>query len=143
MCNACVSACPVKALGAGRERPLLSFIEDRCVQCGLCVQSCPERVLSLTSRYQLDPDLRQRPQTLKEEPPFECIRCGKPFATRSMIRTMQARLAGHHMFAGEAARRLEMCADCRVIDIAMSEQDAGLVGLGEAVAPPRPPGSRH
>ena len=143
LCNACVSACPVKALGAGRERPLLSFIEDRCVQCGLCVQSCPERVLSLTSRYQLDPDLRQRPQTLKEEPPFECIRCGKPFATRSMIRTMQARLAGHHMFAGEAARRLEMCADCRVIDIAMSEEDAGLVGLGEAIAPPRPRGSRH
>ena len=113
------------------------------MQCGLCVQSCPERVLSLTSRYQLDPDLRQRPHTLKEEPPFECIRCGKPFATRSMIRTMQARLAGHHMFAGEAARRLEMCADCRVIDIAMSEEDAGLVGLGEAIAPPRPRGSRH
>ncbi|MCB1916345.1 MAG: 4Fe-4S binding protein [Rhodocyclaceae bacterium] len=143
LCNACVAACPVKALGSGRERPLLSFVEERCVQCGLCVQSCPERVLSLTARYQLDPDVRARPRTLKEEAPFECIRCGKPFATRSMIRAMQLRLAGHHMFAGDAARRLEMCADCRVIDIAMSEEDAGLVGLGEAVSPPRPPGDHH
>ncbi len=143
LCAACVSACPVKALGSGRDRPLLSFVEERCVQCGLCVQSCPEKVLQLAPRYQLDPETRSRPLTLKEEPPFECIRCGKPFATQSMIRNMQARLAGHRMFAGAAAERLKMCPDCRVIDMAGSEQDAGLVGLAQPVVARRPEGNRH
>ncbi len=139
LCNACVSTCPTKALGSGRDRPLLSFIEEKCVQCGLCAQSCPEKVLSLETRYQLDPEVRTRPVTLKEEAPFECIRCGKPFATQSMIRNMQARLAGHHMFAGAAAERLKMCADCRIVDMATHEQDAGLIGLGEAIRTERSP----
>ncbi|MCB1888456.1 MAG: 4Fe-4S binding protein [Rhodocyclaceae bacterium] len=139
LCNACVSTCPAKALGSGRDRPLLSFVEDKCVQCGLCVASCPEKVLSLETRYQLDPDIRAGAVTLKEEAPFECIRCGKPFATQSMIRTMQARLTGHHLFSGTAAERLKMCADCRIVDMATHEQDAGLVGLGEAVRSQRSP----
>ena len=56
-----------------------------------------------------------------------------------MIRTMQARLTGHHLFSGTAAERLKMCADCRIVDMATHEQDAGLVGLGEAVRSQRSP----
>ena len=36
---------------------------------------------------------------------------------------MLARLASHPAFAGEAAERLKMCGDCRVVD--MMEKDAG------------------
>lgn len=130
LCMSCVSSCPARALGSTRDLPRLSFIEDRCVQCGLCVQACPEKVLALEPRYQLDPELRAAPRILKEERPFECIRCGKPFATHSMIRTMQAKLAGHPMFAGAALERLKMCANCRVIDQALNDPASGLLGLG-------------
>jgi ferredoxin len=36
LCLACVSACPTSALRDDPERPVLRFIEDVCVQCGLC-----------------------------------------------------------------------------------------------------------
>ena len=54
---------------------------------------------------------------LHQEPPFCCVSCGKPFATRSVIDRMLTRLEGHWMFEDERAkRRLMMCEDCRVVD---------------------------
>ena len=49
---------------------------------------------------------------------FECIRCGKPFGTRSTIERIVAQLAGKHsMFKdGKAADRIKMCDNCRVVD---------------------------
>jgi hypothetical protein len=61
---------------------------------------------------------------LNESEPVRCVRCGKVFGTRLTVERMAGRLAGHPMFAGEsAARRLHMCADCRVID--MMEDKSG------------------
>jgi len=60
---------------------------------------------------------------LNEAQPFHCVRCDKPFGTKSMIDNMLAKLTTHSMFAsGAALRRLQMCADCRVIDL-MQEKD--------------------
>ena len=40
---------------------------------------------------------------LKEEEPFHCIRCDKPFGTRSTIERVTAKLEGKHwMFQGNA-----------------------------------------
>ncbi|HMJ43479.1 MAG TPA: 4Fe-4S binding protein, partial [Pseudolabrys sp.] len=116
LCLACVSACPTGALSADTERPLLRFAEDACVQCGLCKATCPEKVISL--RPQLDfraPTAAAR--VLKEEAPFECIRCGKPFGVKSTIERVSAKLEGKHwMFKGSARRPdvIKMCEDCRV-----------------------------
>jgi ferredoxin len=102
----------------------LLFFESRCVQCGLCEQACPERAITLNPRFVTDRDARTRRRVLHEEPPFECIRCGTPFATRSSIDRVMARLDGHRMFGAEPARRrLQMCGDCRVIDM-MSDSGA-------------------
>ena len=49
--------------------------------------------------------------------PYRCIRCGKPFGTLRAIENMIGKLAGHAAFQGEAAERLKMCGDCRVIDL--------------------------
>jgi ferredoxin len=112
---------------------MLRFSEDLCVQCGLCKATCPEKVITL--RPQLD--FRAATATarvLKEEEPFHCIRCGKPFGVKSTIERVTAKLAGKHwMFAGAAARLdvIKMCEDCRVI--AMTEQELDPHG-----APPRP-----
>ncbi len=118
LCMACVSVCPAQALSAPGDRPRLDFMEGNCVQCGLCELTCPERAIALRARLITEPQRRDAQRALNEEEPFECISCGKPFATRSMIENMTKRLEGHSMFQDESSmRRLMMCEDCRVIDM--------------------------
>ena len=63
---------------------------------------------------------------LKEETPFCCIRCGKPFGVRSTIERVIAALAGKHWMFKEAPQRLDlvrMCDDCRVAVVTEQEFD--------------------
>ena len=116
LCLACVSACPTGAMLDDPERPTLRFVEDACVQCGLCVATCPEKVLSL------HPQLDFRAATasarvLKQEEPFHCIRCDKPFGVKSTIERVTAKLEGKHWMFKDSAKRLDvlkMCDTCRV-----------------------------
>jgi ferredoxin len=127
LCMACVGACPESALVDGRDTPALKFIERNCVQCGLCVTTCPENALSLVPRLLLAPAAKQE-VVLNEAEPFNCVRCGKPFGTRQMIDVMLGRLGTHSMFAAEGAlRRLQMCADCRVIDMMENKDEASIL----------------
>jgi ferredoxin len=116
LCLSCVSACPASALQDNPERPQLKFIEKNCVQCGLCAATCPEDAITLEPRLLLTPE-RKEARVLNESPPYQCIRCSKPFGTLKAIESMLGKLAGHAMFQGAAAERLKMCSDCRVIDI--------------------------
>ena len=84
------------------EAPLQSALGD--------LQRPPERD-ALAFRYE------SAQETLHEEAPFECVVCGRPFATRSVVERMTEKLQGHRMFQGEALRRLQMCEDCRVKDV--------------------------
>jgi ferredoxin len=121
LCMGCVSVCPVDALQDGQGRPQLRFVEWNCVQCGLCEGACPEDAITLEQRFLYDPNERQRTRVLNEEEPFCCVVCGKAFATASLIERMRTKLEGHWMFQDEASRRrLEMCDNCRVADIARS-----------------------
>jgi len=116
LCMACVSSCPTPALKAGGDRPALSFLEADCVQCGLCAEACPEQAITLMPGFLATPE-RETRQTCHEEAAFECINCGKPFATVSTVAAIKQKLADHPYFAGEAMARLEMCEDCRVKDV--------------------------
>ena len=60
---------------------------------------------------------------LNEAQPFNCVRCAKPFGTKQMVDNMLAKLGGHSMFAG-GTRRLQMCADCRVVDMVENKAEA-------------------
>ena len=111
-----MSACPASALQDNPDRPQLRFIEKNCVQCGLCVTTCPEDAITLQPRLWLA-DQRKQPRVLNEAQPYECIRCRKPFGTLKGVEVMLAKLSGHAMFQGEALERLKMCGDCRVVDI--------------------------
>ncbi|MDI5920577.1 4Fe-4S binding protein [Halomonas sp. LR5S13] len=116
LCLSCVSNCPTPALAAGDDRPLLSFREADCIQCGLCAEACPEDAITLVPGFLADAGRRER-RVQHEEAAFPCIRCGKPFATASTVATLKAKLADHPYFAGDALARLEMCEDCRVKDV--------------------------
>jgi len=55
---------------------------------------------------------------LNEDKVFACVRCGKPFANQRIIDNMLGKLAAHSMFKDpQALRRLQMCQDCRVVDL--------------------------
>ncbi|HEY6821448.1 MAG TPA: 4Fe-4S binding protein [Burkholderiales bacterium] len=124
LCKACIGACPEAALLDAAEAPQLRFIERNCVQCGLCAATCPEDAIKLVPRLLLTPGAKQ-PVVLNEAAPFDCVRCGKPFGTRQMVDSMLARLGGHSMFAGATAlRRLQMCGDCRVVDMVENKSEA-------------------
>ncbi len=135
LCMSCVAICPSKALTSSADTPTLSFSEDACVQCGLCTQACPESALTLAPRFLLDPESRIKPRVLHEEPPFCCVSCGVAFATQSLVTLMLKKLAGHSMFDQQGLRRLEMCADCRVIDIVNSDPGTDLFTFAKG----RPP----
>ena len=117
LCLACVSACPTAALRDDPDKPTLRFAEDSCVQCGLCRATCPEKVITLEPRLNLAA-WAAGPITLKQEEPYPCLTCGKPFGARSTVEKIVAKLsAGHWMFEGPHASRLDMirmCEDCRV-----------------------------
>ena len=123
LCLACVSACPTGALSDSEDHPALYFSESACVQCGLCAATCPEKVITLAPRVDF-PAWSAPRLAVKEEEPYDCIRCGNPFGTKSTVERIVAKLEGKHwMFAGENARRLDvvrMCDNCRV-DAVMNE----------------------
>ncbi|HSD53172.1 MAG TPA: 4Fe-4S dicluster domain-containing protein [Burkholderiales bacterium] len=126
LCMACVGACPASALVDGRETPMLKLIERNCVQCGLCVTTCPENAVTLAPRLLLTAQAKQE-VVLNQAEPFNCVRCGKPFGTKQMIDSMVGRLTAHSMFAtGGALRRLQMCADCRVIDMMENKSETSI-----------------
>src|SRR3984885_14583924 len=133
LCLSCVSVCPTHALTDDAERPMLRFSEEACVQCGLCVATCPERVMTLKPQL----DFRNgagSTRVLKEEEPFRCIRCRKPFGVKSTIDHVLAKLADKHWMFKDTPERLDlikMCDDCRVAFVTEKEFDPH--------GPPRPP----
>lgn len=117
LCMACTGACPTNALLDNPETPMLRFTETACVQCGLCENTCPENAITL--QPQIDFEAWDAPRRiLKEEAPFCCNSCDKPFATPTGIKRVQDRLVDHWMFIGEEGKSrlemLELCEDCRV-----------------------------
>ncbi len=131
LCMACVGACPESALVDGRDQPMLKFIERNCVQCGLCEKTCPENAISLVPRLLLAAQAKHE-VVLNQAEPFNCVRCGKPFGTRQMVDNMLGKLAAHSMFSGDGApgsklRRLQMCGDCRVVDMMDNKSEASIL----------------
>ena len=127
LCLSCVSACPTGALKDNPDAPQFTFTETNCVQCGLCKTICPESVITLKPRYNFTDEGRSA-KIVKEEDPFECVKCGKPFGVKSSISKMVEQLTGHSMFSDDnALDRIKMCPDCRVVDI-FDEPNTPLAG---------------
>jgi len=131
MCLSCVGACPEAALADNPDKPQLKFIEKNCVQCGLCATTCPEGAITLQPRLWLADGgkARKAARVLNEAEPYRCIQCGKPFGTMRAIENMLTKLSGHSAFQGDALKRLQMCGDCRVIDIYSNPNETKITDL--------------
>ncbi len=117
LCMVCTGVCPTGALMDNPGAPMLRFPEDACVQCGLCAATRPETAITLVP--QIDPPALHAPKRiLKEEPPFACTGCGKPFGTLSGICRIWAKLTDHLMSSGPDGKHrlglLTKCEDGRV-----------------------------
>ncbi|HVV60353.1 MAG TPA: 4Fe-4S binding protein [Pseudolabrys sp.] len=135
LCLSCVSACPTGALSDDPERPMLRFAEDACVQCGLCKATCPEKVISLSPQIDFRAAIAAS-RVIKQEEPFLCIRCSKPFGTKSSVERVVAKLEGKHWMYKDSKTRLDaikMCADCRVQ--VMAEENFDPFGAPQRPAP--------
>jgi ferredoxin len=133
LCLSCVSVCPTGALSSDPDAPMLRFTEDACVQCGLCQATCPEKVIALKPQINFRAATAM-PRVIKQEQPYECIRCAKPFGVKSSVERVIAKLEGKHWMFKDSKKRLDvirMCEDCRVN--AMAEEQFDPFG-----APPRP-----
>ena len=130
LCLACVGCCPAGALADNPDRPEVRFTEAACVQCGLCVATCPEHVITLEPRYDFT-TAALSPVVLNEESPFECIRCGRPFAAKSTIERIIATLHGKNPMFQTASQLdlIKMCDDCRIV--ALSEEGGDPMAFGE------------
>ena len=105
------------------------------MQCGLCVNTCPEKVITLEPRLNFGADVPRR-VVVKEEEPFHCVRCAKPFGTRSSVERVKAKLGAHWMFRDPARLAvLEMCEDCRVF----AATDGGIDPYGGPARAPSAP----
>ena len=103
------------------------------MQCGLCVNTCPENAITLVPRLLIGKEAKEA-VTLNEAEPFNCVRCAKPFGTRQMVENMLGKLGGHSMFAG-GTRRLQMCGDCRVVDMVENKAESTIFDYQEMIAP--------
>src|SRR3546814_18499232 len=117
--------------------PALHFAESACVQCGLCAATCPETVISLVPRLDFEA-WRTRHRVVKEEEPFHCIRCAKPFGTQSTVERIVAKPEGRHwMFTGSNAGRLDVirtCDSCRVDAVVAEGLEGRRAGQGKGVS---------
>ena len=138
LCMSCAAVCPAAALTDGSGLPRLMFLEKNCVQCGMCESACPEDAIVLEARFNFDAERRDQPQVMYEEEPFNCVKCGKPFSTQSMMTKMQEKLKGHWMYQDSAQmRRLKMCDDCRIEDMYINSG-----GMNPYDKPDKPTGSK-
>lgn len=133
ICLSCVSACPAGALQDNPDAPQLLFREDACLQCGICVATCPEKVIALVPQFNLA-DSAMATELIIEDTPFECTSCGKPFGSSKSIERVISKLADHSMFQDSAKTDiLKMCEDCRVE--AMFEQKDKMMEMRDRPKP--------
>lgn len=112
LCQGCARACPGGALVVSTDQAMLGFIEDACVQCGVCKQVCPEKAITLEPRWAGRGALE--PQVLMQDEILHCRDCGAVVGPKSSVDRMVAVLSGHQMFQDkEALERLKLCERCR------------------------------
>lgn len=115
LCSACVSECHIQALSADSDRFALMHTPSLCVQCGICVEICPEKALTLQPGLSLHIDFFQE-KVLAQAEPVTCLECGKVFGTQESLAKVMAVLTAKNLWDSDDDL-LNYCDTCRVVKI--------------------------
>jgi ferredoxin len=85
------------------------------VQCGTCVDLCPEQALQLVPGLVLDTVFFKKTLLARAEP-VKCRQCGKVFGTRQSLAKVMAVLAQKNILDSEEDL-LNYCDTCRVVQL--------------------------
>ncbi|MFB6236134.1 MAG: hydrogenase iron-sulfur subunit [Halopenitus sp.] len=116
----CSNLCPTDAIRRTSEGNL-QFNHERCVNCGLCEEGCPETAITMQDGLDLSllPERRDGDepewQTVHEGEMLECVRCGKPFTSVGSAEKIQEEVGDmvEGIAPGSDHDIFEYCADCR------------------------------
>lgn len=116
----CSSMCPTDAIRRTDDGDL-QFNHERCVNCGLCEEGCPEMAISMESGLDLSllPERQDGDDsgwvTVFEGELLTCMRCGKPFTSKPSAEKVKDEVGD--MVEGLAPEAdgsvFDYCGDCR------------------------------
>lgn len=114
----CTNLCPTDAIRRSGEGEL-QFNHEKCVNCGLCEEGCPETAITMETGLDLSllPENREGGAwtTVHEDEMLECVRCGKQFASAATAEKIQSEVGD--TVAGLAPDSehnvFEYCGNCR------------------------------
>jgi ferredoxin len=119
LCRSCANVCPTHAFKFEQDSQTLHFKHISCVGCGLCVQACPEDVMTLRPELYLERQALDYMLVVKDEM-ITCARCEAPYINRKALEAIEAKVLGAESlldtFAGKRKGLLRMCPDCRAVD---------------------------
>ena len=112
-CGLCAAECESGALSMEYDRNegvcRLLFRHHLCIACGRCAKICPENCLEVERTLDTG-SLDGPPEVLIESEVVTCRKCGVPFASRSMVDSIKAKLGITHEADGSY---LEICPGCK------------------------------
>lgn len=127
LARACVNACPTHAWRFDEPRQALELRSIACVNCGLCVEVCPEGAITLAPAIPLAARALDWQVEVRDEL-VACLKCGKPAGNRKAMQAVEAKLAAlgalADTFAGSRRDLLRMCQNCRAV-VAVLEMQKG------------------
>jgi len=115
LCNACVGECRISALTADSNNFAIHHKPVLCVQCGSCVELCPEDAITLQPGLSLSPTFFEEKKQAQAEP-VHCIECGKVFGTKQSLTRVMTVLTKKNLWDSQNDL-LSYCDTCRVVKI--------------------------
>ncbi|TYC05465.1 MAG: 4Fe-4S dicluster domain-containing protein, partial [Kosmotoga sp.] len=112
LCLACLNHCKIGSLLADSSNYTLSHIAADCIQCGICMNVCPEDALELVPGLLLDEEFFQ-PRILAKDEPVVCAECGKVFGNKKSLEQVRNKLKSAGRYDDEL-KLLDYCDNCRV-----------------------------